>query len=648
MSLWRRVLAELAVVVVVTTVTVAAVQWLPFVEMMENWLSDYRIATLTAPQPQSPDIVIVTITEDTVQQFPYRSPLDRRFVASILTLLDKAGARAIGVDLLFDQATEEDKDEELRQVIQNLATPLIIGVIGEPEGLNEDQEAYLADFVPFDHRAYVTLFKDGIDSTVRRMYPGRTDSAGHFIAGFPLAIAEKIEPGRHFEALPITWRAGPGNGSPPFRKFPAHTLKMIPNEWFKGKIVLIGADLTLTDRHRTPMASIKSGYQLMAGVEIHAHALDQLLSGRRPPVLSLPAKFALAVTLSLMGVMLARVGGGLVATIVLASVLIVAIWAAGFILYRTEGIMVPLVLPTAALGGAWWASEIQNSWRERRQKRFLKDAFARYMSPELVNELIEHPDKLVLGGERREMSFLFTDVAGFTSLSETVEPSLLGRMLNNYFNGLCGIIIAEGGTVIDFVGDAIFAIFGAPLAQPDHAVRAIACAAKIQAFASQFRQTDEPQQWKWGDTRIGVHSGSALVGNFGSDLKFKYAPVGDAVNTASRIEGLNKFFGTTICFSEALIAAAGFGDVRPLGRCVMKGKTEPLGVFEPMSEVWRTSAPGQTYMEAYRLMAQGHATEALELFEQLEADQPEDGCIAFHAARLRAGETSDVVILEEK
>jgi class 3 adenylate cyclase/CHASE2 domain-containing sensor protein len=645
---WRRVLGELVVVITVTAVTVGAVQWLPFVEMVENWLSDYRIATLTAPQPQSPDIVIVTITEDTVQQFPYRSPLDRHFVASILTLLDKAGARAIGVDLLFDQPTEDDKDEELRQVIRHLRAPLIIGVIGEPEGLDEDQVSYLADFVPLEHRGYVTLLKDGIDATVRRMYPGRTDSAGHFIPGFPLAIAAQIEPGRHFEALPISWRAGPGNGSPAFRKFPAHTLKMIPNDWFKGKIVLVGADLTLTDRHRTPMATIKSGYQLMAGIEIHAHALEQLLTGQEPPIMSLEGRIALALTLSLAGVGLARVGRGLVITIVMAACVIAAIWAAGFILYRTEGLMMPLVLPTAALGGAWWASEIQSNWREKRQKRFLKDAFSRYMSAELVNELIENPDKLVLGGERREMSFLFTDVAGFTSLSETVEPSVLGRMLNQYFNGLCGIIMSEGGTVIDFVGDAIFAIFGAPIAQPDHAARAIACVAKIQDFSTEFRQSDEPHQWQWGHTRIGAHSGSALVGNFGSDLKFKYAPVGDAVNTASRLEGLNKFFGTTTCLSEPLLAAADFKHVRPIGRCVMKGKTEPLGVFEPMSEMWRTSSSAQHYMTAYQRMAEGHDRDALKLFEQLQADNPDDGCVAFHIARLRAGETGDVVIMRDK
>jgi CHASE2 domain-containing sensor protein/class 3 adenylate cyclase len=647
-SLLRRLGVELAVILGVTAICVAATQWVSFLAMLENSLSDYRIATLSAPQPQSPDIVIVTITEDTLQMFPYRSPLDRHFIATLLDRLDQAGARAIGVDLLFDQPTEEEKDAELKATIRHLRAPLIIGYIGSGEGLDEDQQDYLTDFIPLEHRGYVTLLKDGIDSTVRRIYPGRRDRAGEFIAGFPLAIAHQVAPERHFEAEMIAWRGSPSNGSPPFAKYPAQTISVIPAALLKNKIVLVGADLTLTDRHRTPLAAISSGYNLMAGIEIHAHAIDQLLSGRRPEAMSLTGKIVFAALVSLLGVALAQFGMRLSVTLGLGISVVALIWVGGFVLFRRESIMIPLVLPTAALGGAWWVSGVQQNWRERRQKQFLKDAFSRYMSAELVNQLVADPGKLVLGGERREMSFLFTDVAGFTSLSERIEAGLLGKLLNSYFNGLCRIIIDEGGTVIDFVGDAVFAIFGAPLAQSDHATRAIQCTLKIKAFSEEFRQSEEASLWQWGETRIGAHSGFALVGNFGADLKFKYAPVGDAVNTASRIEGLNKYFGTTACLSETVQSSAHYDQVRPLGRCVLKGRVQPLGIFEPMTEDWRESPAGQGYLRAYALMADGRDGEALGCFEQLQHLSPDDRCIAFHVDRLRAGETGDLVILKDK
>jgi class 3 adenylate cyclase/CHASE2 domain-containing sensor protein len=644
--LWKRRLAEILVVLLTAAAAVAITQWMPFVAMMENWLSDYRIATLSPPQPQSADIVIVTITEDTLQLFPYRSPLDRRFVASVLKALDNAGAKVIGVDLLFDQATEPAKDEELKATIQNLRTPLVIGIIGEQEGLNDDQQDFLADFVPTDRRAYVTLVKDGIDSTVRRMYPGRMDPNGTFIKGFPLVVLEKI--GHHCEAQTIAWRGPPGNGLPSFRKFPAHTLKLIPSELFKDKIVLVGADLTLTDRHRTPLATVSGGYSLIPGIEIHAHAIDQLLSGRNPETLSLANKFVFALAVSALGVLLAQLGLRLSINLSLAVALVAMIWISGFILFREKTIMIPLVMPTLALSGAWWATGIHGNWQEKRQKKFLTEAFSRYMSPDLVKELVAYPEKLALGGERREMTFLFSDVARFTTLSERIEPGILGSLLNGYFNGLCQIIIGEGGTVIDFVGDAVFAIFGAPIAQPDHAARAIACASRIHQYSEEFRKSDAASQWNWGETRLGVHTGFALVGNFGSDLKFKYAPVGDAVNTGSRLEGLNKYFGTTVCLSETAVAASGITLVRLLGRCVMKGKSEPISVYEPMPAEWFTSPAGIKYKNAYERMASGKTSEALTIFQEMAIEHPEDTSAKFHLSRLQNGATDDMVVMLDK
>jgi len=647
MQWWRQRVAEVVVVILTSAFPVGLTQWVPFVGMAENWLGDYRIATLTPSAPQSPDIVIVTITDETLALFPYRSPVNRHFMSDLLKTLDASGVKAIGVDILFDQPTEQAKDDELKATIRNLRAPIVIGYIGDGEGLSEDQTDYLDEFLPPELRAYVTLVKDPLDTTVRQMYPGRVSPSGAFIKGFPLVLAEKLRPGQTFHADEIVWRGIPSKDVPPFRKFPAHTVKVMPKEWLKDKIVLVGADVTLTDRHRTPLAASSTGIPLIPGIDIHAHALSQLLEGRHAQEPSLAIKIVLAVAVAILGVLLAQMPTGLAVKIAVASTITVGIWVSGFALYRYHGTLIPLAMPTLALGGAWWAAEIEGGRRERQLKQFLKDAFSRYMSPSLVNQLVADPGKLALGGERREMTFLFTDIAGFTTLSEKIEPTALGTLLNEYFNGICTIIMDEGGTVVDFIGDAVFAIFGAPIAQPDHAARAINCARRIDAFSTEFRQHESARQWSWGETRIGVHLGHALVGNFGSDLKFKYAPVGDAVNTGSRLEGLNKVFGTRICVSEPAAVAAKADNLRPLGRFIFLGKGTPVTVFEPVDENWASSSTGQHYLAGYAAMAEGRTNDAIQDFEAVINGQP-DPCAAFHINRLQSGETSDLVEMRQK
>jgi len=647
MQNWRQRLSELMVVVLTAAFAFGLSQWVPFVGMAENWLGDYRIATLTPAAPQSPEIVIVTITDETLAMFPYRSPVNRHFLSDLFKSLDDSGVKAIGVDLLFDQATEPENDDELKATIRTLKAPIIIGYIGTGEGLSDDQIEYLDDFLPPEVRAYVTLVKDPLDATVRRMYPGRTAPDGKFIKGFPLVLAEHVRPGETFNAEEIIWRGSPSKDVPPFRKFPAHTVKMMPKDWLKNKIVLVGADVTLTDRHRTPLAAAAVGDPLIPGIEIHAHALSQLLEGHHAQELSMGTKIAFAIGIAILGVLLAQMPTGLVLKIAAASGIAVVVWVGGFILYRYDDILIPLVMPTIALGGSWWAAEIEGGRRERQLKLFLKDAFSRYMSPHLVNQLVADPGKLVLGGERREMTFVFTDIAGFTTLSEKIEPTALGTLLNEYFNGICHIIIDEGGTVVDFIGDAVFALFGAPLLQEDHAARGISCARRIDAFSTEFRQKEEAKRWAWGETRIGVHLGHALVGNFGSDLKFKYAPVGDAVNTGSRIEGLNKLFGSHVCVSEPAAVAANSKNMRPLGQFVLMGKGKPVKVFEPMDAEWMSSDSGRYYMASYAAMVEGRADDAVNGFQAMIAIQP-DACAEFHIKRLQDGETSDLVEMRQK
>ena len=258
-----------------------------------------------------------------------------------------------------------------------------------------------------------------------------------------------------------------------------------------------------------------------------------------------------------------------------------------------------------------------------------------------------NPDALALGGENREMSYIFTDVAGFTTLSENVGPEAVSKLLNQYLSGACDIVFAHGGTVTDFIGDAIFAMFNAPLRQDDHPARALACARDLDAFSETFRREDLGRELGLGITRIGVHTGAAAVGNMGADTHFKYSPIGDSVNTASRIEGLNKHFGTRLCASADTLKHCPEAPVRPLGRVVMKGKTEPLEIFEIL-DAERDRSP---YMEAYRrayalLDASDDGAQAL--FVKLRAEDPDDACVALHLARMEDGARDAIVVMESK
>jgi class 3 adenylate cyclase len=316
---------------------------------------------------------------------------------------------------------------------------------------------------------------------------------------------------------------------------------------------------------------------------------------------------------------------------------------AGFFSTLKGGPDLPVIAPILGHFGAYGAGIAFVGRRVRREKRFIRDAFARYVAPALVDELEADPGRLVLGGERREVTLLFSDIAGFTKLSEGMDAQALGRVLNDYFDGLCAIVIAHEGTIDKLIGDAVVAIFGAPVARADHAERAVACALEMDAFAERFRREQAALGVALGATRIGVHSGVATVGNFGGRDRFNYTALGDTVNTASRLEGANKALGTRICVSAATATRCPAMRFRPVADVIVKGKTEAVAVVEPVREA--DDDPG--YGAAYAALRDGSA-DALTLFERLASLAPDDGLVAVHLARLRAGSRGTRIVLEEK
>ncbi len=224
---------------------------------------------------------------------------------------------------------------------------------------------------------------------------------------------------------------------------------------------------------------------------------------------------------------------------------------AGALVAYEGGFWLPLMVQEAAVILAVAMGLLVNYATEGRQKKFIKNAFKQYLSPAVIEQLIQHPERLQLGGERKVLSIFFSDLQGFTSISEGLAPEDLTVLLNEYLSAMTDIIQAEGGTVDKYEGDAIIAFWNAPLDIPDHAQRVVRAALECQRTLAEMRPAIRSRIGKDLLMRIGINTGPAVVGNLGSHTRFDYTMLGDAVNLAARLEGANKEFGTYTMISQA-------------------------------------------------------------------------------------------------
>ena len=316
-------------------------------------------------------------------------------------------------------------------------------------------------------------------------------------------------------------------------------------------------------------------------------------------------------------------------------------------LFHAADVMVELLAPSLALIASFGAVDSLGGREARKQRAFIQGAFSRYVSPKVVEQMVADPSRMSLEGERRDMTFLFSDIADFTTMSEKLEAGELARLLNGYLDGMTNIVLKHGGMVDKFIGDAVFAIFNAPIDLPDHASKAVRCMLEMDDFGQSYRLQYQAAGVPLGITRIGVHSGVAVIGNFGSHARFTYTASGDAVNTAARVEGINKHLGTRLCVSgKTKLLCTGIA-FRPVASAVLKGKTEPLDLWEPQHD----SAVGgeflQSYEAAYERLKSGQP-EAAALFVQLLKTRPDDACVKLHLSRMEQGLTGVEMVMTEK
>lgn len=409
-----------------------------------------------------------------------------------------------------------------------------------------------------------------------------------------------------------------------------------------GHILLVGSSAQgLMDLRFSP-------FGLMPGVEAHAQALEQMLSGHflQRPAWARGGELAFLVAGGLLVGLLAVRARALVAAAA-CLVLLAAAAAVAWIAFRSHGLLLDAALPALGIVLTFIVCSLAHHFVSEREQRWIKQAFARYVSPNRVAHLVDHPEDMNLGGARRECSFIFTDLAGFTTMMEGMDPGQAVALLNDYLDRMIAIAFAHEGTLDRIVGDAVAIMFSAPVAQPDHRQRALACGLAMDAFAVAYAAELQAKGIPFGHTRIGIHAGEVIVGNFGGNNIFDYRALGDPVNTAARLEAVNKHLGTRLCISEAIQAASPDIPVRQVGRLVLKGKSLPLAVFEPLAAALPGSAPLADYRAAFAEMCRGEAAAAAH-FAALHAAWPDDPLVALHSRRLQAGDRGDLIVMAEK
>ncbi len=397
----------------------------------------------------------------------------------------------------------------------------------------------------------------------------------------------------------------------------------LPAEALKDKIVLVGATAVgIYDLRVTPFSGIAPG------VEVQATVLENLLRHNfvRVPKFHLPLMLLILLGLGVtVGQALPRLSAGW--SFVFTLLLLEGYTLGNYLLFSRLGVQLELFYPMAEIVGVYLGITMQRFLAEERERVRIRKAFESYVAPTVVQEMLKHPEALRLGGERRVITLLFTDIRGFTTMSENLDPQALVQLLHDFLNPMSNIIINQGGTIDKYMGDAIMALFGAPLEQPDHATSA--CRAALQMAAT---LVDLNQQWvKEGKPPlkigVGVNSGPVAVGNMGSDRLFDYTAIGDNVNLASRLEGLNKYYGTSILISQATAEALSNGFIlRDIDRVRVKGKAQASGIFEvvgegePDPEVARFLTAYHQGVALYRQQRWPESLEALEQALQLHPD----------------------------
>jgi len=615
----------------------------PILHIGENWLNDLRVSHNAQVSDGAKDIVIIEITEATLAKFPYRSPIDRGFLLEILQRFESIGVQSVGIDLLFDQPTEPFKDKALFKWLHQTDMPVVVASAELRDGLTKEQKTYLKKMTSGLRQGSARVEYDSRDGMVRHV-PLRISESSGVILGLAAqlaGIAGVTIPNQHLLRLDTMQR--PRESKSFFRTFEIQHIPLLPAAWFKDRIILIGQNLPLADRHRSPV-SIQINQRDVPGVILHGLALTQLLDQRFLWVSPFFLSLGILWFMCLAGTTLTNIRTSVVNRLFLITIITILFWIINWYLSAEFKLLLPVLLPTFGYFLAASISAIRAWNAENIHKKFLKKAFSKYLAPQVIAQISSNPEKLVTGGEKRELTFLFTDLQDFTGLTESLQPGILVSLLNNYLDEVCAVVLKHEGTLDKIVGDALHVFFNAPLNQQDHAQKAVKCALALDACCEALRKKAKQENINLGVTRIGIHTGIGIVGNYGGKERFDYTAHGDAVNTAARLESVNKHFGSRICVSESTANRCKNLNLRPIGNLLLKGKKQAIMAYEILTST-QNLAPTADYRKAYLAM---NGPSAIEAFGRLRQSYQDDYLVRFHYNRLSKGETGSTITLKEK
>ncbi|MEP4885401.1 MAG: adenylate/guanylate cyclase domain-containing protein, partial [Alphaproteobacteria bacterium] len=486
---------------------------------------------------------------------------------------------------------------------------------------------------------HIVLISDTLSGVVRAVSAGAGTGDAR-VPGFSLAIAGALGHAAPDDGRPLVWRGAPADtNKATFARFPIHSATLLPDAWFADKIVLIGADLPDSDRHRTPYAAVfDPDLSNIPGVVIHAHALAQFLEGSERHVPSLIEETVSVLFMVALGIALAFAVWPQFLRLGAVGLFIIAWWVGAFWVFFSYALIFPVVMPSLGIAAAYGVGSAVVGGFYRRQQRHIRNAFEHYLAPAVVERLVEEGRIPEQGGEEREMTVWLSDLENYSTYSELLSPSELVDFLNTVYTVMADTIEEYNGFVAQFVGDAVVAAFGAPLDDPHHARNAIesvlACKERVEALNDEISLPGGLGL----RNRYGVSTGPLLVGNIGSRRRLSYSIVGDDINLASRLEGVNKMYGSTIIVNEVTKGQCGEGILfRELDVVRVKGRDTPVRIFEPLgfeenvSEEQRAGLA--TFAEALAQYRAGRFDDSAELFESIAAD---DRVASVWCARVRA------------
>lgn len=645
------------------------------------------------------DVIIIGISEDDLKAMPDRFPFPRWYYAHLVENLNRAGAKVIAFDITFEAPLEFTGDSVFNAVLEKHGN-VILAVKSETDlgagkyYLRSTERSYTNVFYEPGRRVgIVSIAGKDRDQVARRYLP-------------LMFIGDYDTPTFAFATLNRYFNLGPNVtadirertfvlGSRSIPRFDAHSFllnfygpdktfryvsfaQVIDDSGFKtkdeieyeedidmfdegtmslfkDKIVLIGSTMPEErDYHSTPLYDPLSPGRItsMNGVEIHATAIQNILDQNYIVRADQTTELLLITVLALISFLLIlrirQIKFRFAFLLELTALVIVAVFLFGIfeiavLSFTNSNLMVSIMYPSLAVVLAYVGAAVYQYMTERKQKALIKHVFSHYISAAVVNELVANPEKAKLGGDRRELTVFFSDIAGFTTISEAfhTKPEGLVELLNEYLDEMTSIVLKHGGTLDKYEGDAIMAFWGAPIPQKDHALRTCLASLEMQKRLVQLRPKWKKESKPALEARIGINTGVMIVGNMGGKDRFDYTVIGDSVNLASRLEGANKQYGSNIMISDFTYQQVkDRAKVRELDLIQVKGKSEPVKVWEllgtmdmPMTDQQLQSL--ELYHEGLKLYRVQNWQEAIAYFQQ--AKQLDPSCRVAEIYEQRAG-----------